>query len=162
MIITAAEGETTTHVWIKGNKMRMEMDVEGTTMVVIVDGDAQTYIMYTLPDKMGFFMQYQEEDSVINESESIMGYHPIVVGTETIDGKVCTVIEYDYSDADMGIVSAKAWIWNEYGFPIQVVVTDSQGHITTMLYKNIEIGGNIDDSMFIAPADVMILPMGGM
>lgn len=135
--------------------MRMEMQDGAQTMVVIVDSAAKTYIMYTLPDKIGFSMAYQEQESVLDESQDILGYTPKIIGTETIDGKVCTIIEYTYSEKG-ATVTTKTWIWNQYGIPIKIEATDSTGKKTTMLYQNIVIG-DIPDSMFQVPADVTIM-----
>ena len=144
----------TTTVWMKQKNMRMETKEGGQTIVIIVNSATKTYVMYTLPDKTGFTLPYQEEESAIDEVADIMSYSPKVLGTETVDGKVCTVIEYTYSEG-ANQAKAKAWIWNQHGFPIKMEITTSQGTMT-ILYQNIVIG-DISDNMFKVPSDVTIM-----
>lgn len=84
--------------------------------------------------------------------EGIEQYHPTVVGTETIDGKVCLVVEYTIQDT-----SIKMWIWQEHGFPLRVVTVTDQD-TPTINYTNISFA-NIPDSEFELPAGVQIVDM---
>jgi outer membrane lipoprotein-sorting protein len=84
--------------------------------------------------------------------QGLSQYHPQTTGTETIDGKLCLVVEYTVQG-----LSTKAWIWQEYGFPLKVVTETAQG--TTMVeYKNIDFSG-IPDSEFQLPPGVQIMDM---
>jgi outer membrane lipoprotein-sorting protein len=97
----------------------------------------------------------QATKSATEEAESIPNYNPTILGTETIDGKVCLVVEYTVVEA-----ATKAWIWEEHGFPIRVEVTTTEG-TTTVEYKNIEFV-DIPDSMFELPPGVQIIGQPGM
>ncbi len=155
MSITGPDMTTTGHVWVKQNKMKMQMEEEGETFVMIFDGDAMVYIMYSVSSKSGMRMAYQEpEDTPMDEAEGILDYSPRIVGTETIDGMVCTVIEYTYSEEGVTVV-AKTWIWNDHGFPVKMEITSS-GQTTTMLYKNIKFN-TVKDSDFEVPSDVVLM-----
>lgn len=159
MVVLPPEGgEFTTHIWIKGSKMRTESSVEGETVVMIMDQDLETMYMYMPQQNMAMKIAFdtsQVEDSVIDETEGITAHNPVTIGTETLDGKVCLVIEY--SD---GNVSARAWIWKDKGLPVQMIMTTPQGD-STIKYQNYDFG-MIDDSLFSVPAGVEVVDMSQM
>ncbi|MDY6958780.1 MAG: hypothetical protein SVK08_06440 [Halobacteriota archaeon] len=150
-------GTITTKVWSTKEMTKTESTVMGQNVITIVDNEEM--IMYTYYPSQNMAMKMNFSDSQTSSgTESFEdvydNYNPTIVGTETIDGKMCTVIEYD---AD-GAVSTKMWIWQEYGFPIKVESTQSiAGSPTTMVMemKNIEFG-SIPDSVFELPAGVEI------
>ena len=89
-------------------------------------------------------------ESPITDVSSILDYSPNIIGTETIDGKVCTVISYD----EPGTGSIKMWIWQEKGLPLKMEMT-ANGKTTTIDYTNIDFS-DIPDSMFLLPDGVTI------
>jgi len=110
--------------------------------------------MYLPEQSMAMKMDLaQAPKSATEEAGSILDYNPTVVGTETIDGKVCLVVEYTAEGA-----TTKAWIWEEHGFPIRVEATTSEG-TTIVEYKNIEFV-DIPDSEFELPEGVQIIEPG--
>jgi outer membrane lipoprotein-sorting protein len=92
--------------------------------------------------------------SAIDDTKAIAQYNPTVVGTDTIDGKKCTVVQYTIEGQ-----TVKMWLWQDYGFPLRVEATTSQG-TTLMEYQNIEFK-DIPDNIFTLPADVQIQQMPG-
>ena len=143
----------TTTVWLKDPKMKMKTTSEGQTIITILDQEAQTMYTYMPDQNMAFMMTYdQAQSSPMDDTQNINQYNPQNVGTETIDGKVCMVVEYAVQD-----VSITTWIWKEYGFPIKVVSVTAQG-TTTIEYKNIDFT-NIPDSEFQLPAGVQIMDL---
>jgi len=156
MTVIPPEGdEFTTRIWIKGSKMRTESSVEGETVVMILDQDAETMYMYMPEQNMAMKMTFdtsQVEDSVIDETEGITAQNPVTVGTETLDGKVCLVIEYSGDG-----VTTRAWIWKEKGLPVQMTMNTPQGD-STIKYQNYDFGA-IDDSVFSIPEGVEIVDM---
>ena len=107
-------------------------------MTILLDNDKHTFILIT--GSFAMSQAWQEQDTPTGQAADIMSYKPVVLGEETLDGKLCTVIQYTYAPTAAGTITAKAWIWKQYGFPIQVESTDSTGKKTTMLYRNIKIG----------------------
>ena len=152
MLINAPGMPTvTTHCWVKGNKIRIEMTEQGETIIMLIDYDAGTLYMYMPEENMAMEMPFgQATTSALDDTQAIAGYDYTVIGTETRDGKVCMVVEYSY-----GGTSAKAWIWKEYGFPIRIEVTTAEG-MTITEFKNIDFA-DIPDSMFELPAGVQIM-----
>jgi|LGOV01.1.fsa_nt_gb outer membrane lipoprotein-sorting protein len=143
----------TSKVWVDEGKMRMETAAEGHNMIMIMDG-LEAY-MYDPEENMAIKMDFGNmPESAIDEIQSLMDYDPTVVGIETIDGKLCTVVEYTDSSEFMGEsfeVKTKSWIWQKHGLPIRMESTSSEGDTTIMEMKNIDFG-KIPDSMFELPA----------
>jgi hypothetical protein len=146
----SGQGSMTMKYWMKGDKIRIEMVGMGT--ITLMDMAAKTMYYYTPATNTAIKMVYditQEPD----KPGEIIDYHPNIVGTEIFDGKECTVIEYSH-----GGVSAKAWIWNDTGFPVKMETT-AAGVTTTVVWKNFDFS-NIPDSMFELPEGVEVMEFG--
>ncbi len=137
-------------MWIKKNKTRMEIPAQGAVM--LMDIDAKTVYMYMPAQNMAVKMPYdpsQTPQSPQDAASAITGYNPKVIGTETIDGKSCLVVQYD-----MAGTSVKSWIWQDKGMAIRAEMTSSAGK-TIIEFKNIDFS-DIPDSMFTLPSGVNI------
>jgi outer membrane lipoprotein-sorting protein len=153
-VTTAPDSSTfTIQVWMKGNKVRTETEAIGgqPSAISIVDFDAGVQFLY-MPDlNIAYRMVYnQEAVTSLTETQSITDYDYTELGTETVDGKVCLVVEYR-----AGGNTVKTWIWKEHGFPIRTETTTAQG-TTVVEFKNIDFS-NIPDSMFLIPQGVQII-----
>ncbi|MGB7532347.1 MAG: DUF4412 domain-containing protein [Halobacteriota archaeon] len=143
----------TSKQWVKGNKMRMEMTAEGKTMIIIMDGDKQEMYMYYPGENMAIKMDFsQAPESAVEEAVSIEQYNPKVIDTETIDGKLCTVVEYASPEG-----SAKMWLWQKQGLPVRMEVATTEG-TSRIEWKNFEFG-DIPDDKFVLPDDAEIMGM---
>jgi outer membrane lipoprotein-sorting protein len=112
--------------------------------------------MYMPEENMAMEMTFSPPaKSAVEEAQSVADYNPTVVGTETIDGKVCLVVEYTADGT-----ATKMWIWKEHAFPIRVEVTTTEGK-TIVEYKNIAFV-DIPDSEFVLPEGVEIVEVPGM
>jgi len=149
-MVTTSPGNpsVTSHQWVKGNKMRTEMTAEGQTMIIIVDLDEQVSYMYNPEENIAMKMKVDTDtQSAVEDVLSIQSRNPTVVGVDTIDGALCTVVEY----TDLtGEGEVKSWLWQKHGFPIRTEVTTSEG-TSRIEWKNIDFG-KIPDSMFELPA----------
>jgi outer membrane lipoprotein-sorting protein len=155
MVLTApGEPLTTQKVWLKKGKMRMELTAEGQNMVYLIDSDAKMMYMYIPVQNMAMKMDFSLAPEAATESLALEGYNPVAIGTETLDGKVCLVVEYTVQG-----VKTKSWIWKEKGFPIRMETATPQGTMV-MEFKNIEFV-DIPDSMFELPAGVQIVQFPG-
>lgn len=154
MVVTSTEiSSMTTTVWLKDQKMKTKTTSEGQTIINILDQEDQTMYTYMPDQNMAFMMTYdQAQTSPIDDTQNINQYNPQNVGTETIDGKVCMVVEYTVQDT-----SITTWIWKEYGFPVKVLSVTAQG-TTTIEYKDIDFT-NIPDSEFQLPDGVQIMDL---
>jgi len=154
-VVTAPGQPTLTQkVWLKKSKMRMEFTAEGQTMVYLIDSDAKTMYMYIPAQNMAMKMDFSQAPGAATENLDLEGYNPVLIGTETLDGKVCLVVEYTVQG-----VKTKAWIWKDKGFPIRMETATTQGTMV-MEFKNIEFV-DIPDSIFELPAGVQIVQMPG-
>jgi hypothetical protein len=157
MVITAADNSVTTSTaWLKKNKMRMESNVQGQNTVTLIDRDAKTMYLYTPAQNSAMKMDFGQAPQSAPGS-SISQYNPVIVGSETVDGKFCQIVQYTVN----GIVT-KEWVWDSKGLPVRMQTTTSLG-IMTIDFKNYDFS-DIPDSMFVLPAGVQItsfnLPSG--
>lgn len=156
MVITAPGTPTMTQaVWVKKNKMRAEITQQGQTIVVLMDNDAMTMYTYMPAENTAIKMSWSPTTkSAVDEAQSLSDYNPTILGTETVDGKVCTVVQYTVEGQ-----TVKMWLWQDHGIPIRVEATTAQG-TTVMEYKNIQFV-DIPDNMFTLPAGVQITQIPG-
>ena len=152
MVVTAPGMETmTTKMWMEGNKIRTEMTQQGETIVMLIDYDEGVMYMYMPAENFAYEMPLgQAPESAVEQAQDIADYSYHIVGTQTVDNKVCLVVEYSIEQA-----SVKMWIWKEHGFPIRIESTAPAGTTITE-FKNIDFA-DIDDSMFELPAGVQIM-----
>jgi len=156
-IVTTAPGQAsmTMKIWLKGQKTRMEGTFDGQSMVYLMDASKQLAYTYFPSENMAMEIdmskaQQATGESPTEQSGSVMDYNPVTLGTETLDGKTCLVIEYSTSTGEV-----KMWVWTRYGLPIRTETTTTEGTAVVEL-KNISID-NISDSMFELPAGVQIM-----
>ena len=156
MTVTAPGSPVVTQtIWVKKSKMRTEVSAEGQTTVLIMDAEASTMYTYMPAQNMAMKMSWNPTTkSATEEAISVTGYHPVTVGTETIDGKVCTIVQYTVEGK-----TAKMWLWQQHGIPLRVEAQSPQG-LVVMEYKNISFD-DIPDSMFTLPEGVQIVSMPG-
>jgi len=154
MVVTApGKPALTQKVWLKKNKMRMEMTAEGRSVANIIDMEAKTMYMYMPAQNMAMKVDFsQAPEPPTQMASTLESYKPAVIGTETLDGKVCLVVEYTAKEA-----KTKAWIWTKYGLPVRTEMTTPEGK-TVLEYQHIEFA-DIPDSMFQLPAGVQILSL---
>ncbi len=156
MVTPSGQGAaTTTKMWIKGQKTRIEMTSEGKIMVYLVDTGEQQAYLYFPSDNTAMKMdistaQETTGKSPTEQSQSLEDYNPVIVGSEVLDGKNCLVVKYT-----QGTEEVKTWIWKDHGLAIKMESKTPEGTSTIEL-KNIDFG-NIADSMFVLPAGAQIM-----
>jgi outer membrane lipoprotein-sorting protein len=140
----------TQSIWLKSTKMRIEMTQQGTKMVILID-QAQRVMYNYMPDQNTAMKMdiSQAPSSVAQDTTKVQDYNPVIVGTETFDGKLCTVIQFTNQAG-----TTKQWLWQERGFPVKIETTSAAGTTTTE-NRNISFG-DIPDSTFQLPAGVDI------
>lgn len=158
MVTTSANVNITGTVWAKKNKMRMETTEQGQNVVIFIDTDTKTMYLYMPAQNTAMKMDLsQAPESASTDANSILQYNPTILGTETLDGKLCEVIQYTANGA-----TSKVWLWQDKGLPVRIQSTTSSG-ITTIDFKNYDFS-DIPDSQFDLPAGAQIstfnLPTG--
>lgn len=156
-MVATAPGETAVimKIWRKENKMRMEGTFEGQSMIYLIDTGKQLSYTYFPLENMAMQIDMSKAqktagESPIEQSESVMDYNPVTVGTEALNGKTCLVTEYSTQTGNV-----KMWVWTKYGLPIKTETTTTKG-INAVELKNIDFG-SIPDSMFELPAGVQLM-----
>jgi outer membrane lipoprotein-sorting protein len=148
MVTTAADNSVmNSTAFLKRNKMRIESIVQGQNTVMLIDGDAKTMYVYTPAQNTAMKMDFSQAPQ--SATGSVSQYNPVIVGSETLDGKLCQIIQYTAN----GVVT-KEWVWDAKGLPVRVQATSSAGASTTD-FKNYDFS-DIPDSMFVLPAGVQI------
>ena len=154
-ITSPGQPVVTAKFWLKEDKIRWEGIVEGQNVVYLIDEDKTIAYLYIPAQNMAMKMNFDKIQESVGESpkeqsESVMQYNPITVGSETLDRKNCLVIEYT---AKTG--KTKMWLWTKYGIPIKTEITIVKD-TTVVEIKNIDFG-SISDSMFELPAGVQLM-----
>ncbi len=143
----------TQKIWLKKNKMRMELIVQGQSVVNLTDTVLKTMISYMPSQNTAIRMDFsQASPSATDSAKSVENYKPTIIGTEILNGKVCLVVEHITKDG-----SGKMWIWKQYGLPVRSEVTSPEGK-TIMEYQNFEFT-DIPDSTFDLPAGVQVMSL---
>ncbi len=151
IVTTTNQIKMTIKYWMKNKKIRTEMPDSG--VITFMDMEAHTMYMYNEATKTAIKMTYDPGQAPENPNQ-ILEYTPNIVGTETIDEKNCTVIEYHYQGTNV-----KTWIWNDYGYPVRMETT-TNGVTSVVEWKNFDFS-DIADSMFELPEGVEVIDMGG-
>jgi outer membrane lipoprotein-sorting protein len=140
-------------VWLKKNKMRWEITQQGMNAVVLMDLDAKTMYTYLPAQNLAMKMPFdplQAPDDPLADTRSMQGANARVTGIETLDGKVCTVVQYV-----SGQENVKGWIWTEKGLPVRIETATGAGK-TTVDYRNYDFS-DLPDSLFTLPAGVKVM-----
>lgn len=148
-------------VWEKGSKMRCQLVVKGEASdIYILDRDQKVAYHYVPETSRAREVDFNLARTMAGEpiSETVQTFIESYeeaglpsIESETIDGKVCTVLGMSAPGAG----EKKMWIWQEYGLPIREEMTTHFGTSVTEM-KNIELDP-IPDSMFELPAGAEIV-----
>jgi outer membrane lipoprotein-sorting protein len=153
MVTTAADNSVTTSTaWVKKNKMRIETTAMGQNVVILIDGDAKTMYLYTPSQNTAMKMDFSQAPQS-GTADSISQYNPVIIGSETLDGKLCQILQYSVAG-----VATKEWVWDAKGLPVRTQSTSSSG-TTTIDFKNYDFSA-IPDNQFVLPAGVQISSLG--
>ena len=146
---------TTQKVYWKKSKMRIEGTAMGMTSVIFVDTDKRTAYLYLPSQNTATKVDFGQVPAAVTTAvSSISSNNPVVIGSETLDGKACLVIQYSSNDG-----TTKEWLWKDNGFPIKIEITGTSG-TTTSINSNFDFS-DIADSLFDLPAGVQIIDLGG-
>jgi outer membrane lipoprotein-sorting protein len=153
MLISGQGVSMTGTIWWEADKMRMEQTTQGMASITFIDGISKTMTVYMPAQNMAVKAPYdsaQMSQSPVEQSNSIANSNGRVTGTATVDGKLCSVVEYTGTEG-----SVKVWVWKDKGIPLRIETTASSGK-TTVEYKNFDFS-DIPDSMFVLPAGIPVM-----
>jgi outer membrane lipoprotein-sorting protein len=153
LVTTAPDASViTSTAYVKKNKMRVESNLQGQNVVMLIDSDAKTMYMYTPAQNTAIKMDISQAPLPVTAS-SVSQYNPIIVGSETLDGKLCQIIQYTANGA-----VTKEWVWDAKGLPVRIQTTTSAG-TSTIDFKNYDFS-DIPDGSFVLPEGVQITSFG--
>ena len=145
-------------VYIKGNKMRMEMETPAGKSVNLMDTETGLMQMLHPAQKMYFEMQAPEAGVVQTDEALAKIADKKPVGTEKVNGHKCDKYEIIYHDRSLG--KTTQWFSKRLNYPIKTVYKGPQGEMV-MEFKNIK-EGRLDSSLFKIPSDYHQMKMPGM
>jgi len=152
--------ETKGKIYVKGEKMRMDMTKEGEKTTTINRIDKKIIWIINHGDKM--YMEMPAMIDTLQASKVDLDLTKIAdkkkVGTEKINGYKCDKYLITYKDKSMGTMTQ--WISKKLDYPIKMVYHSSYGDMYTE-YKNIK-EGRVKGSVFEIPKGYKKMTMPGM
>ncbi len=158
LIQSAAGGEMTGKVFVKGNSLRQEILTPMGTQVSIVN--ASSNMMYVLIPGQQMYMEFPNNQVSLAESESIEDKYKDMgkvtkLGTEDIEGYKCDHYSVEYDDPQFG--KSLVWVARKLNYPLKIH-SESPQDTVTILYSNIE-KGDISADTFELPEGYTKLTM---
>ena len=144
-MIQKMAGQTMTgKIYVKGTKMRIEMNTPGGPVVTIALPDVGKSLMLQTGSKMYMEMSIDASSSIPNmtetDCEKIADKNHL--GSEKVNGYDCDKYEIVYHDSSMGKLTQ--WFSKRLNYPIKMIYKGPQGEVITE-YKKIK-EGSIKDS----------------
>jgi hypothetical protein len=129
--------------------MKVEQSYEGQVQTYLLDMDEGTVYTWDPPEneprEMGISTgEVSDFFSAMSMAEDVSLHNPKTIGSESVDGKDCLVVEF----VD-GEITLKAWLWKEKRFLVRLDIISPE-QTTTIAFKNIDFG-DIPDSVFELP-----------
>ncbi len=155
-VTTSTKGTDKVTAYLKGNKIRMDVNAGGQPMVLLVFTDNRTQVAYDPTQKSGQMQAIAVGDDTFDKfsfaeiAKTILKEAPAVLGPETIDGRAALLIEGKHEKGNM----YRAWIDTEHGLPLRTEDWQVDGKLVTES-KNVEFF-YLPDSVFEIPAGVKL------
>jgi outer membrane lipoprotein-sorting protein len=159
-VTTMPTGTVSGKVWQQGKNVKTEGTAEGQKIVTIINGDTNTcYIYY--PDqntamKMPVEDETQETKAPTDYAEDVDPLNLKFVETAVFDGAQCKVYALQSAEG-----SIKYWIRTDYGIPVRVETTLTDGTRMVVEYKNLKVG-TLPAETFELPAGVEVTDMSDL
>lgn len=158
-LIQKTAGMTTKgKVYIKDNKMRMEMETPAGKSINLMDAETGSMQMLQPEQKMYFEMNAPEAGVVTSDEALAKIADKKHVGTEKLNGHECDKYEIIYHDRSLGKMTQ--WFSKELNYPVKMIYNGPHGE-SVVEYKNIR-QGKIDSSLFGVPPGYQKMTLPGM
>lgn len=158
-LIQKTAGMTTKgKVYIKGNKMRMEMETPAGKSINLMD--IGTGLMQMLQPEQKMYFEMETPDAGVVKTDEALDKiaDKKHVGTEKVNGYKCDKYEIIYHDRSLGKMSQ--WFSKKLNYPIKIIYNGPQGEMVVE-YKNIK-QGKVDSSLFEIPPGYEKMKIPGM
>ena len=163
LVTTLSDGEEQEmSIWWKGDKIRAETSMETSGQevesVYFLHREEEMSYIYIPVQNRAMSMDYSNVkdevgDTPKSQSLEIQAKDFEVLGEETWDGKDTVIIEYSLEGGN----NVKTWVWKEYGLPVRIVSSTTEGEVVTEL-RNIEFTDISDDKLEL-PEGVQVMDM---
>ena len=156
MVMKGPDGQGMTgKVFVKGQKIRQEMDQDGEKMITILRPDRKLSWVIMPDEKVYMEMKMKEsaEDPTLAEKADPAKVKRL--GKETVNGFACDKIQVTEKDTVI-----TQWLSTELGWPIRGEVKSPEG-VSTHEYQNIRKGG-VSDALFEIPSGFQKMTVPGM
>lgn len=159
--VTAKDMTMTGKMWLAGNKMKTEAQAEGQKVVTIFDGE--TYYTYMPDQNMAIKITADKSNKVstpvdyTKDADTRPDKYKLLE-TVVYEGVKCKVVMVTGPD---GKEQMKMWVHEEYGIPLRVELTETDGSKSVLEYKNLKVGPQTPET-FKLPAGVQVTDMGEM
>ena len=158
-LIQKTAGMTTKgKVYVKDNKMRMEMETPAGKSINLMDIATGSMQMFQPEQKMYFEMSAPGAGVVTTDEALAKIAEKKHVGTEKLDGHECDKYEIIYNDRSLGKMTQ--WFSKELNYPVKILYDGPQGE-SVVEYKDIR-QGKIDSSLFSVPPGYQKMTLPGM
>ncbi|MGC9490689.1 MAG: DUF4412 domain-containing protein [Thermovirgaceae bacterium] len=163
MVISSAQGGGMPgKVFVKGQKMRQEIETSQGEQAMILD-PAKNVIYVLMPGAPIYMEVENKEPSVValDENQTLEsrfeGEAEVThEGVETIEGYTCDKYFVDFHDPEMG--ESTIWVAGKINFPIKIHSKNPKDTVT-VVYSNIK-EGPVEDSLFSVPPDYQKMEFG--
>lgn len=158
-VLTSGGQTVSGKMWISGNKIRTEAELQGQKMVNILDGDKKVAYSYQPSQKVAIKFDYSryvkdnQSESPETPSDFSQRIDPKVtkiLGSENCEGLACLVVVIE----EPGKEAVKMYLSQEYGIPVRVQTQGPQGPVL-IEYKHLKVGPIADD-LFKLPPGVQV------
>ncbi len=154
LVVSEPQADFTAEFRQKGGKIKMEMVVDNEKVINIIDAEKEVAYAYfpahNIATKLTLAHTEEVLEGAVKEyAETILRYNPVVVGSETVEGKDTIVVEY-FAEGE----EVKMWIWKDHGLPIKIETYTDEG-VSQAWIRNVDFS-DIPDDMFELPAGVEV------
>ena len=162
---TLKDMQITSKVYMKGEKMRMEMKVPGSPMTTIMVVDRETHDSFMLMPQQKMYMaipagQQPDEMPGLEDLKKKYKFEQKDLGEETVNGYKCKKTHVKFEDKQKGEMTQ--WFSEELNFIVKLVATSSEHGEMTVELKDIEKKSVNDDLFQIPPGYKKMPAMGGL
>lgn len=143
----------TTKVYVKGQKVRHEINVGGSTNATILRPDKG--VMWMVNQRARTYMEEKASKKSLTGEDMEKQLHQSATGKfagkQNVSGFVCNKYIYTFKDKKQGTMTE--WFAPKLGFklPIKIRMADPKGKSMTIEYRNIH-QTSLSDSLFQLPA----------
>ncbi|MFP4481973.1 MAG: DUF4412 domain-containing protein [Thermovirgaceae bacterium] len=163
MVIKSAQGgEMPGKVFVKGQRMRQEIETPQGEQAMILDPAKN--ILYVLMPGAPVYMEVENKETsvvALDENQTLEsrfeGEAEVThEGVETIEGYTCDKYFVVFHDPEMG--ESTIWVAEKINFPIKIHSKNPKDTVT-VTYSDIK-EGPVDDSLFSVPSDYQKMEFG--